>query len=71
MGKGKGALKKKNFFFLKKGDLICNLKFRKNSEKKILHKKLFLLKVNVFLFLLLKRLKNKLPIPSRNSLKKI
>jgi ribosomal protein L16/L10AE len=69
MGKGKGALKKK-IFFLKKGDIICNLKLRKNSEKNLMHKKFFVLKISLFIFLLLNRLKNKLPVVNRSIYKK-
>ena len=60
MGKGKGATKKK-VSFIKSGLVIYNIKYYFNYKKHSLHKQLFLLKLNIFLQLLISRLKTKLP----------
>lgn len=60
MGKGKGPVKGK-IYFAKKGLIIFNIKYYYNLKKHNLNKKLFLLKLNIFLHLLLLRLKTKLP----------
>lgn len=60
MGKGKGPVKGK-VYFAKKGLVIFNIKYYYNLKSHNLNKKLFLLKLNIFLYLLLLRLKTKLP----------
>ena len=63
MGKGKGPVKNK-VYFVKKGRIIFNIKYNKNYSKFNLNKKFFFLKINIFLHLLMARLKNKIPFRS-------
>ena len=60
MGKGKGPVKHK-ISFIKKGLVVFNVKYNMHFKKYNLDKKLFLLKINIFMYLLLLRLKTKLP----------
>ena len=63
MGKGKGPVKSR-ISFVKKGLVLFNIKYNFNFKKHNLNKKLFFFKLNIFLYLLMLRLKTKLPFKS-------
>jgi hypothetical protein len=64
MGKGKGKRKRK-IYFLKKGEILYELRYKLKNFNIYENKKLFKFIINLLLILLLVQLRHKLSVKSR------